>query len=682
MSIQDDIYARLSGGLVTTPFYIELLDAANKKATGYLAGVGAGETLGSEIATGTLTLDQFYKVTATDLGHFTTGKGLVDGFILDVSRKLWLPLYAHGAEVGATMPDHSGNGNNGTIYGAIPNPGDEDAIVDGGFNYWPDPALQPNYWQRSISGDSTVNRDGVNQRSGLYCCRFDVGTTGKSQIKNNVGVAGQGIRLIQGRQYILTIWYKNSMAGKTGQLLFTDPTTVSISLKLDGTWQAGTHYQTIPNATVWTPLTITFTPDPSCSIYELYLYYPVSIAGSSSVYFDDISLVPTSDLKPAIGWNFDAADDYISVPAISIPSAVSGLIWVHSNDLVQDGGLIYAGSAGVGPDWLMDLELDLEVLCVQGNGGTKRKYNIWDLPLNVWRLFAFIITGTTGTLFIDGEQVYSNSVTAIGNNGNPISIGRNVNNYFNGNVGDVQVFNRALTEAEITAYYDLTRTKFAGLAVNEYFTSYGTEICEVINKVKRVTDPPATAVHIVSSLNGTTRNWASIESGFDPNTIASWKIYDLAHPGFYIDSAGSTFNRGDFTATNAFFWSSIDLSPYAGTLITAATGLTALVGTKIYPLTVPQDIELPYVSYFIVSDVPEHAMGTDAEIETVRLQVSCWADTYDVAKAIEVQVRAALSRYRSGNIKDIFFENSLDLYDGEEGVYHVPCDFIIFYSEV
>ncbi len=42
---------------------------------------------------------------------------------------------------------------------------------------------------------------------------------------------------------------------------------------------------------------------------------------------------------------------------------------------------------------------------------------------------------------------------------------------------------------------------------------------------KRVTDPPATAVHIVSSLNGTIRNWASIESGFDPNTIASWEIY-------------------------------------------------------------------------------------------------------------------------------------------------------------
>jgi len=53
-----------------------------------------------------------------------------------------------------------------------------------------------------------------------------------------------------------------------------------------------------------------------------------------------------------------------------------------------------------------------------------------------------------------------------------------------------------------------------------------------------VTDPPSTAVHIVSSLNGTTRGWANIESGFDPNGIASWKIYGVVPKmvqGWYFD---------------------------------------------------------------------------------------------------------------------------------------------------
>jgi len=47
---------------------------------------------------------------------------------------------------------------------------------------------------------------------------------------------------------------------------------------------------------------------------------------------------------------------------------------------------------------------------------------------------------------------------------------------------------------------------------------------------KRVTDPPATAVHIVSALNGTTRNWSSVEAGFNPNTITSWNIYQIKIP--------------------------------------------------------------------------------------------------------------------------------------------------------
>lgn len=54
----------------------------------------------------------------------------------------------------------------------------------------------------------------------------------------------------------------------------------------------------------------------------------------------------------------------------------------------------------------------------------------------------------------------------------------------------------------------------------------------------QLTDPPSTAVHIVSSLNGTTRDWASTESGFDPNTIASWKINSVISKeciGWYFD---------------------------------------------------------------------------------------------------------------------------------------------------
>lgn len=116
------------------------------------------------------------------------------------------------------------------------------------------------------------------------------------------------------------------------------------------------------------------------------------------------------------------------------------------------------------------------------------------------------------------------------------------------------------------------------------------------------------------------------------------------------------------------------------TRLSAYAGIIALVSAKIYPLTLPQDVALPALSYFKVSDVPEHAMGLDADIKTIRIQVDCWADTYSVAKSLEVQVKAALSRYRSGNIKDCFFDNSVDFYIAEENIYHIPLDFIIYYA--
>jgi hypothetical protein len=58
------------------------------------------------------------------------------------------------------------------------------------------------------------------------------------------------------------------------------------------------------------------------------------------------------------------------------------------------------------------------------------------------------------------------------------------------------------------------------------FQTYGSSEFYIDDlSLRQILDPPATGIHIISSFNGLTRNWSSIESGFDPNNIASWKIY-------------------------------------------------------------------------------------------------------------------------------------------------------------
>jgi hypothetical protein len=43
--------------------------------------------------------------------------------------------------------------------------------------------------------------------------------------------------------------------------------------------------------------------------------------------------------------------------------------------------------------------------------------------------------------------------------------------------------------------------------------------------VKKLTDVPVTGLHLMSTKNGTTRNMANVETGFNPNAIVGVKIY-------------------------------------------------------------------------------------------------------------------------------------------------------------
>jgi hypothetical protein len=84
------------------------------------------------------------------------------------------------------------------------------------------------------------------------------------------------------------------------------------------------------------------------------------------------------------------------------------------------------------------------------------------------------------------------------------------------------------TETQSPTVYK-TGDTYTGIRITD--AGYGGDGVYEIDDIvfQQVTDPPVTAVHIVSSLNGTIRNWASIESGFDPNTITSWGIYDVTN---------------------------------------------------------------------------------------------------------------------------------------------------------
>jgi len=136
-----------------------------------------------------------------------------------------------------------------------------------------------------------------------------------------------------------------------------------------------------------------------------------------------------------------------------------------------------------------------------------------------WTIAAGVATQTASTTSISQNNVGISGALLFASL-NVIARTGNIGMWLNG-VAPVYILPLAATLGVRTGY-----AVWPGTNLN--MGIYSNASCTVDDaSLKRVTDPPSTAVHIVSSLNGTTRAWQIKETGFDPNTITSWVIYAI-----------------------------------------------------------------------------------------------------------------------------------------------------------
>ena len=119
--------------------------------------------------------------------------------------------------------------------------------------------------------------------------------------------------------------------------------------------------------------------------------------------------------------------------------------------------------------------------------------------------------------------------------------------------------------------------------------------------------------------------------------------------------------------------------------LATATGVAALVSTRIYPSHLPQETALPAISFSRASTVRTTAMDADPGLVRARIQVSCWDDDYSDTRDIADQVRSALQRFRgtaaSIVVQDTFLESEIDTYDPATETYHAALGFDVIYEE-
>jgi len=124
------------------------------------------------------------------------------------------------------------------------------------------------------------------------------------------------------------------------------------------------------------------------------------------------------------------------------------------------------------------------------------------------------------------------------------------------------------------------------------------------------------------------------------------------------------------------------------TYLLAQSGITSLVGQRIYFVQAPQDTETPYIVVTKVSGVREHSHDGSSHLAHPRFQFSVFATTYSSAKSIASALQTALQGYsgtmggESGvSVGATFYENEMDFYETESQLYHVPVDYIIWHTE-
>ena len=121
------------------------------------------------------------------------------------------------------------------------------------------------------------------------------------------------------------------------------------------------------------------------------------------------------------------------------------------------------------------------------------------------------------------------------------------------------------------------------------------------------------------------------------------------------------------------------------TRLSGFAGLTALVSTRVFPVTLPQQVTYPAVVMQKVSAVRHPAFNTDSGVTSARFQVSAFGKTYSATKAVIDQVRAALQRFRGTVstvvIQDIMVDGEIHLYEPTNKTHQVSMDFLIHHRE-
>ncbi len=126
------------------------------------------------------------------------------------------------------------------------------------------------------------------------------------------------------------------------------------------------------------------------------------------------------------------------------------------------------------------------------------------------------------------------------------------------------------------------------------------------------------------------------------------------------------------------------------TVLSGSTALSALVGTRIYPNTIPQNKAFPHVSFTIEDNEKYHGLNTTVSLTRASVSVECYTensylDAVNIANVIRNILNTQSTTWGTLNIQNAHVEGETDLgavtpTDGSDDyIYQRSLDCDVFY---
>jgi hypothetical protein len=206
-----------------------------------------------------------------------------------------------------------------------------------------------------------------------------------------------------------------------------------------------------------------------------------SYPGSGTTWTDLSGNGNTGTLVNGVGYNsgnlgslsFDGVDDNISIsynaslkPATAI--TMESFCYIQNNSATWASLIQYPqnSSSHTSPffEWAIYLNMSSRVLHTRIDGeAASSPNNVWNF--NEWVYVAITFENQSVKYYVNGSNVGSSSITKtsiVYEANNPVYIGKNASGTepFEGQLGNIKVYNRALTAAEIQQNFNATKSRF------------------------------------------------------------------------------------------------------------------------------------------------------------------------------------------------------------------------------